>query len=282
MPLGARLNISTSIFICSEDGLKDTIVPRLEAAGADLNMVHIFESALIRAGRRKTFSLQDDLDMLGNAIDGVGNVAVVFIDALTSYMGKIDSHRTTDVRSVLEPISGFAEQHKVGIEGVTHPPKAAQGNALRAFTGSYAFVAAPRIAHFVTNEPETNRPLLLPVKNNIGPKALGRGYFISTRTVSKGIIAPYVQWDDAPVDYTADQALTANNRNNNAGASLEDAKELLRELLANGPLDANEGAEAARANNISDRTMDRARKDLMVKAARVGGVGEKGGWTSAC
>ena len=228
-----------------EDGLKDTTIPRLEAAGAEFGLVHIFESSLIRAGKRKTFNLQDDLDLLGNAIDGVGNVAVVFIDALTSYMGKLDSHRTTDVRSVLEPIAGFAEKHNVAIQGVTHPPKAAQGNALRAFTGSFAFVAAPRIAFFVTSEPETTRRLLLPVKNNIGQKALGRGYFIGTKVVSKGIVAPYVQWDDAPVDVTADQAIADANRHAKDGSSLREAREFLSELLANGPVDAKEGAEAA-------------------------------------
>lgn len=278
-PLGARLNVGASIFICSEDGLKDTTVPRLEAAGADLGLIHIFDSSLIRAGKRKTFSLQDDLDMLGAAIDSVGNVAVVFIDALTSYMGKLDSHRTTDVRSVLEPIAGFADRHDVAIQGVTHPPKAAQGNALRAFTGSFAFVAAPRIAFFVTSEPETTRRLLLPVKNNIGQKALGRGYFIGTKTISKGIVAPYVQWDDAPVDVTADQAIAAANHYAKDGGSLREAREFLSELLASGPIDAKEGREAAEANGISTRTLERARKELKVKAARTGGLGSKGGWT---
>lgn len=280
-PLGARLHVGASIFICSEDGLKDTTIPRLEAAGADLGLIHIFESTLMRGGKRKTFNLQDDLDMLGAAIDKVGNVSAVFIDALTSYMGKIDSHRTTDVRSVLEPIGGFAERHRVGITGVTHPPKAAQGNALRAFTGSFAFVAAPRIAFFVTNEPETDRRLLLPVKNNIGPKALGRGYFITTKIVSKGIVAPCIQWDDAPVDYTADQAIAANNQNSKDGGSLREAIEFLSDLLANGQVDAKEGKEAADANGISARTLDRARQCLKVKSTRTGGIGSKGGWTWA-
>ena len=171
-PHGPRASVRSTIFICSEDGIADTVRPRAEAAGADLSMLHVLESTIVRDGRVRTFTLQDDLDILGEAIKSVGNASLVCIDAITSYMGKIDSHRTTDVRAVLEPIAGFAETHDVAVLGVTHPPKAAQGNALRAFTGSFAFVAAPRVAFLVTTEPGTERRLLLPVKNNIGIKAL--------------------------------------------------------------------------------------------------------------
>jgi putative DNA primase/helicase len=183
-PSGPRANTGATIFICSEDGIADTIRPRAEAAEADLQLIKVFNSTVIRDGKRKSFNLRDDLDILGEAIRSTENVSLIVIDAITSYMGAIDSHRTTDVRAVLEPISGFAEQHGVSVLGVTHPPKAASGNALRAFTGSFAFVAAPRVAFFVTSEPETDRRLLLPVKNNIGPKAMGRGYFIATKYVT--------------------------------------------------------------------------------------------------
>ena len=99
----------------------------------------------------------------------------------------------------------------MAIFGITHPPKAAQGNALRAFTGSFAFVAAPRMAFFVTSEPDTDRRLLLPVKNNIGSKARGIGYRIVTEIITNGIIAPRIMWSDEPVDLTADQAIAAAN-----------------------------------------------------------------------
>jgi putative DNA primase/helicase len=274
-PRGPRARIGSTIFICSEDGIADTIRPRAEAAGANLDKLHVFESTLIRDGKRRTFSLQDDLDMLGAAIEKVGDVRLVCIDAITSYMGKIDSHRTTDVRSVLEPIASFAESHKVAVVGVTHPPKAAQGNALRSFTGSFAFVAAPRVAFYVTMEPETERRLLLPVKNNIGVKALGLGYHIGTKTVTNGIIAPNVLWSDEPVDVTADQAIAASSAALRDGGSMKEAKDFLRDLLANGLIAAKDGEAAAEANGIRGRTLDRARKELGI-VAKKGGF--DGGW----
>jgi putative DNA primase/helicase len=274
-PRGPRARVGSTIFICSEDGIADTIRPRAEAAGAALNKLHVLESTLIKDGKRRTFSLQDDLDTLGAAIKKVGDARLVCIDAITSYMGKIDSHRTTDVRSVLEPIAAFAENHKVAVLGVTHPPKAAEGNALRAFTGSFAFVAAPRVAFYVTKEPETDRRVLLPVKNNIGMKALGLGYHIGTKTITNEITAPNVLWSDEPVNVTADQAIAAANASIKDGGSMKEAKDLLRELMAKGPIAAKDGEEAAEANGISERTLRRARKELGVKAAK---DGFNGGW----
>jgi putative DNA primase/helicase len=274
-PNGPRAPMGSAIFICSEDDVADTIRPRAEAAGANLDMLHVLKSTVVRDGKRKTFSLQHDLAVLGEAVSQLGNAALVTIDAITSYMGLIDSHRTTDVRAVLEPVGDFAQEFGVSVLGITHPPKAQQANALHAFTGSLAFVATARLAFFVTEEPETDRRLLLSVKNNLGPKAQGIGYRIGTRLVTRGIMAPYILWDDAPVDVTANQALAASAAALKDGGALRNAKEFLRELLANGPIDAKHGEEAAKANGISERTLNRAKSDLGVKARK---SEFEGGW----
>jgi hypothetical protein len=276
-PHKSKAPIGSTIFICSEDAVRDTVRPRAEAAGADLTKLSVFKSAVIKNGKHRTFSLQEDLNLLENAIKLTGDVQLVCIDAVTSYMGAIDSHKTADVRSVLEPLADFAETNRVAILGVTHPPKAAQGNCLRSFAGSFAFVAAPRLAHFVTADPDNpQRKLLLPVKNNIGRKAYGVGYSICTKIISDNIEAAAVVWDDSPVDVTADQAIAANAAAARGEGSMSEAREFLKELLANGPVDAAEGGKAAKANSISERTLARARKQLGVKATK-GGFGE--GWT---
>ena len=58
---------------------------------------------------------------------------------------------------------------------------------MNAFTGSMAFVASARIAFIVVDEPETERRPMLPVKNNVGTKAQGRGYVIEGTKVADGI-----------------------------------------------------------------------------------------------
>ena len=90
----------------------------------------------------------------------------------------------------------------------------------------------------MTSEPESDRRLLLPVKNNIGSKAKGQGYYIVTKLVTNNIEAPCILWDDAPVDVNADQAIAAASSAIKDGGALSDAKDFLRDLLADGPVDA--------------------------------------------
>ena len=57
--------VGSVIFLSAEDGIEDTIVPRLMAAGANLDRVHIVASATKPDGTgRKTFSLKTDVDLL--------------------------------------------------------------------------------------------------------------------------------------------------------------------------------------------------------------------------
>jgi hypothetical protein len=274
-PFGARAEVASTIFLCSEDGVADTVRPRAEAAGADISKLFVLSSTIIKDGKARGFTLQNDLDLLGNAVTKVGDVSLVVLDAITSYMGKIENNSTTDVRAVLDPIADWAEGLGVGVLGVTHPPKATQKNAIRQFTGSLAYTAAPRLAQYVTKEADTDRTLLLGVKNNLGELPPGRAFRIAGKDLGGGIITSHVQWDDGPVHFTADQALAANDATSRGG-SLHEAKEFLRGQLADGPRDAAEIIEAAEANGISKRTLDRARSALGVKANK---DGYQGKWT---
>jgi putative DNA primase/helicase len=275
-PNGARAPLGSTIFLCSEDGVADTVRPRAEAAGADLAKLFVLDSSVIKNDKARRFNLQDDLDTLAAAINRVGDARLINIDALSSYVGRIDNNSQSDVRQVLDPLSTFAGEKGVSIVGIMHPPKGAQANAIRAFAGSFAYIASGRLAFFASKEPETDRNLLLAVKNNLGPKASGKGYRIASKLVSRGIIAPYVLWDDAPVDITADQAIAAAAARR-LGSSVSDARDFLRDLLADGPVDHKDLLAAARANCISERTLDRAKAELKIKSEKDKGA-LKGGW----
>ena len=118
-------------------------------------------------------------------IANLGDVKLVIIDPISSYLGRgLDSHRNSDVRGVLEPLSEMAERLGVAIVSVTHFAKSCAGNAPKAlhhFIGSIAFVAAPRIAFVVLQDQDiSDRRLLLHAKNNLScllrasPSASGR------------------------------------------------------------------------------------------------------------
>jgi hypothetical protein len=206
-PDGGTAPSGSCLLFTAEDAANDTVCPRLDLAGADMDRMRI--AGPVRAeGQRRSFSLATDLAYLGEAIVRIGDVAMMVIDPITAYLGGIDSHRTTDVRSVLEPLDRFAEELQVAILAITHPPKASQSKAIHSFTGSLAFVAAARLAFIAVEEPETERALLLPVKNNLGPKAEGLGYRIQTGTTHRGIPSSHVIWDG--VTMTANEAIRSS------------------------------------------------------------------------
>lgn len=266
----------STIILSAEDSVSDTLRPRLEAAGADLTRVHVLRATIDRNGARRTFSLQGDLGLLGEKVKALGDVRLVVVDPITSYMGKVDSHRTSDVRAVLEPVAEFAERHNVSVLAVSHPPKATQAKAMHAITGSLAFVAAARLVFIAIEETDTDRRLLLPVKSNIGVLAAGIGFSIVSATTACGIPTSRVSWSSDPVSITANQALHASAEGVKSDGQVREAEDFLRDVLRNGPVLAKDVEKDATDAGISKATLKRARGRLKVAAAK---DGFKGGWT---
>ena len=109
------------IILSAEDGDADTIVPRLHAAGADLGRVHITKMVTTDDdGGRRGFSLQTDIGALERLIEEKRDVLLVIIDPISSYFGRgVDSHKNTDVRGVLAPLTEMAERTGVALVSVT-------------------------------------------------------------------------------------------------------------------------------------------------------------------
>src|SRR5262249_12561444 len=140
--------------------------------------------------------------------------------------------------------------------------------ALHAIVGSIAYVAAARLVFLALEEADTERRLLLAVKNNLAPLASGLGYHLGQTIISNGIVASHVLWDSTPVTVTANEALArANERNKPA---LKEAKDFLREMLADGPVSQPDLQKAAEAAAISWRTVRRAQDELKIKPEKTG------------
>ena len=159
------------LILSAEDDAADTIRPRLDAAGADPYLIHLISAVAQSNGSgRRTFNLQADLSLLEAAIKSVGNVRLVIIDPVSSYLGKTDSHKNADVRGTLEPLGDLAARLRVAIVSITHFSKGAGQSAVNSFIGSIAFVAAARAAFIVTRDPESEDParrLFVQAKNNL-------------------------------------------------------------------------------------------------------------------
>lgn len=269
------------IFLSAEDDPADTLRPRLEAAGADLRRVHVIDAVIsgyTGEGQKqnRAFSLQRDLAALSAKLAELGDVAAVFIDPITAYLGDVDSHRNAEVRALLAPLSELAALHSTAIIGVSHLNKSAGTEALMRVTGSLAFVAAARAAYLVAQDLEDpGRRLFLPMKNNIGPDSAGLAFRIEAATVQSGagsLQTSRVVWDSEPVTTTADEIMRTQAQDH--GSALREAEEWLRETLSE-PTPAADVSRMAKDVGIATKTLRRASESLrIVKEKR----GMKEGW----
>lgn len=232
------------VVLSAEDTDKDVLVPRLVAAGTDLNRVHILKASVDEYGRRNKVLLQRDMKLLEATVKKIGDVKLISIDPISSYLGgDLDSHHNTELRDALDPIGTMAEATGAAVASITHFNKASKGvTAMNRIMGGVAFVAAPRAAFVILRDDENEeRRLMLPVKLNLASpdEAYGMAYEIEEVDTGakddrfdppKSIRAPRVKWLER-VGKSADDVLAA--REKPTGVSpLQDAMEWLLQRLA--------------------------------------------------
>jgi putative DNA primase/helicase len=268
--------VGNVIFMSAEDGIEDTIVPRLMAAGANRDRVYIVASATKPDGTgRKTFSLKTDVDLLEVKAKEIADVRLIIVDPISAYMGGSDGNGNVETREVLEPLAEMANRLHIAVVAVTHLNKGGGGGnqtALNRFSGSIAFIAAARAAFAVLEDPENDeRRFLLQAKNNLGPKCKGLVFRMEQRVVSEGIVSSnIIFFENEQVSQSIDEALTASENRGGDGSQAsgkEDVAEFLTEGLADGPVDVPEVERRARLAGLLGETK-RIRENKAFRAAR--------------
>jgi hypothetical protein len=270
-PDGTRPPQGEVVLVSAEDDPEDTIKPRAERMGADLDKIDVIDSVRVGSAGEKSFSLDQDLPLLVSYLDKHPNCRLIIIDPISAYLGTdVDSHRNSDVRGLLAPLSRIAAKYNVAVVCITHMSKGAGGKAIYRSTGSLAFVAAARAAWLVAIDPDDEtRRLFLMMKNNIAEPQKGLAY----RIVDGRIV-----WSREPVDIKADEVLARDLEQKDSKSEVEETREWLEATLADGPLESTELLRQAKANGFSKSSLKRAKKLMPIKARRVGGVGPKGHW----
>jgi putative DNA primase/helicase len=222
------------------------------------------------------FSLVSDLEALRRKILEIGDVVLVLIDPISAYLGvgKVDSFRSTDVRAVPTPLTTLAGDTKVAVIGVMHFNKKTDvTNALLRISDSLAFGAVARHVYGVIDDAENERKLVVRAKNNVAAKSKNKtlAYRFGGREVGKDeetgeqIMASHIIWETEYVDVTAVEAMQAAAETKSPAAK-DKAMTFLGDMLAKGPVLTTEIMEAAKANGISQTTLNRAKTDLGVRA----------------
>lgn len=157
------------IIAATEDSWDRTIVPRLIAAAADLNLVYRVD-VVTATGNEVHVSLPADLDGLEREIKRLG-VALLSVDPLLGVVsGTLDTHKNRDVRQALTPLTVLADRTNCTVAGNAHFSKGTGTDVLSMITGSAAFGEVARAALGFARDPddEDGSCVISQVKNNLG------------------------------------------------------------------------------------------------------------------
>jgi putative DNA primase/helicase len=278
-----RAEIGDCVLLQQEDDIGDTVVPRLQAAGADLSHVHILTMIKKEDGSgQRMFNIATDLAMLKDVLKDIPDPQLLAIDPLTAYVGKINASSGNDVRAALMPLVELLREFHIGGLGVMHFNKKVEiDNALARVADSLAF---GRHCFVVTDDPENNRKLFVKAKNNLAPdiKALS----FTTELVRHASIdhrdggtieAPRLVWGYEHVEISATQAMRAEVDGTAARNPRKEAKDFLLKILTEngGSMLQKDVEDHAGGEGISLITLRRAKTELGVISKK---QGMGGGW----
>jgi hypothetical protein len=178
-PDGAPCEVGGVVICSAEDGLADTIRPRLEAAGADLSRVLALDT-IPDGDAERPISIPEDLDVVRRGIERVGARLVIFDPLMAFLSADVNGHRDQDVRRALAPLAKLAEDTGAAILIVRHLNKTEGGNPLYRGGGSIGITGAARSALLVARDPEDDdRRVLATLKSNLSAPAPSLAFTLS-------------------------------------------------------------------------------------------------------
>lgn len=286
-PLGAENASVGDVLMCSaEDDPADTIVPRLIAAGADLERVEFWESvreidAESNMATTRAVSFDTHLEHLaGIAKRKAGTLRLVIVDPIAAFLGEADSHKNSDIRTLIAGLARIAAEYRFAVLIISHLNKGTGSKAVYRVMGSLAFVAAARACFAVMRDPEnTERRLMLPVKNNLAVDTEGFSFCLKVADND----APHAEWgDEAVSQQTTDTMLDGGEsqtpREQAVSARVHEVSEWLRSELAHEAKPASTLWRRSEEHKFSRRDVERAKKLLGVQGT-IKGFGGAWHWS---
>jgi len=252
------------VILSGEDGLADTIVPRLMVAGADLDRVVALNSCPNREGEGEHPPvLPDDLPFIRAAIARV-KAQLVVIDPLMAYLsGDTNSHKDQDIRRVLFQVATLAEETGAAVLVVRHLNKTSGSPAIYRGGGSIGIIGAARSGLLVASDPDDDtHKVLACTKSNLSSPPESLGFHLEATEGG----AARVVWDGTSA-YTASALLAVPDTDEERHA-IDDAKDFLVTALCEGPVAGSQIIAEARGAGISERTLKRAKAALGVTSRK--------------
>jgi putative DNA primase/helicase len=259
--------LGSVILFGAEDDPGKVVVPRLMAAGADLNRVHVCQGTT--NGRNDdepaAVVLERHIGQLRDALDAVEDCRLIVFDPLPDYIAA-DENKSSEVRYALVPLARLAQEKNVAIVAVLHQNKKNDLTTVQRIAGSGAFAQIARIVLSIGTHPEDagkatgKRRVMLVSKNNYGERDVGQAYEIETRSSGE----PGLCWLPGTLAMDADEI----SRRPTGGREHEDrrgeAVDALREMLGLGERNAGATIEELQDRGFGRRQIDHASGALNV------------------
>ena len=245
----------TVLYQSTEDDYDDTIVPRfIKAGGIRDRLAFIDESE---------YPLTFDDDRILEGIKQTGAKLLV-LDPLASYIGDCSLNASNEVRQKFNALINAARETDCAIVVVNHMNKMPGLKAIYRTPGSIDVAGAVRSILLLARDPdEEDKRYLVQTKMNLASK----GDALEFRIEDDGIKFTGI------TDKTADEILRKQDFVSGIGrpdVKLQEAKEVIEELLAAGTVVPAEDCEAVlKKNGIRRSTAQTAKRELGIESVRI-------------
>ena len=245
LPNMERMEPFNVIYQTAEDGLGDTVKPRLIEAGADLDRVLVIDDSDVQ------LTLSDE--RIEKAIVE-NNARLVIIDPIQAYLGSdVDMNRANEVRPIFMRLGQVAQRTGCAILLIGHLNKAAGMQSLQRGLGSIDIAAAVRSVMFIGKlKHDPTMRILTHEKSSLAPPGVSLAFSLGDEGGFRWV---------GEYDITADEMLSGIEPQRET--KTQQAKDLICTLLAGGKQVLSEDIDkAALERGIPGRTVRDAKREL--------------------
>ena len=245
LPNMERMEPFNVIYQTAEDGLGDTVKPRLIEAGADLDRVLVIDDSEVQ------LTLSDE--RIEKAIIE-NNARLVIIDPIQAYLGAdVDMNRANEVRPIFMRLGQVAQRTGCAILLIGHLNKAAGMQSLQRGLGSIDIAAAVRSVMFIGKlKHDPTMRILTHEKSSLAPPGASLAFSLGDEGGFRWV---------GEYDITADEMLSGIEPQRET--KTQQAKDLICTLLAGGKQVLSEDIDkAALERGIPGRTVRDAKREL--------------------
>ena len=245
LPNMERMEPFNVIYQTAEDGLGDTVKPRLIEAGADLDRVLVIDDSDVQ------LTLSDE--RIEKAIVE-NNARLVIIDPIQAYLGAdVDMNRANEVRPIFMRLGQVAQRTGCAILLIGHLNKAAGMQSLQRGLGSIDIAAAVRSVMFIGKlKHDPTMRILTHEKSSLAPPGVSLAFSLGDEGGFRWV---------GEYDITADEMLSGIEPQRET--KTQQAKDLICTLLAGGKQVLSEDIDkAALERGIPGRTVRDAKREL--------------------